>query len=255
MVSEAADVTSVGEHMAKHGIKKAVLLATYFPHRGSGISNYRLLKWLEGDDRFVMFASLDFEHYFFQGLNELEEITEEEQVKGIKIYTSYQRIDLSSVNVADVMNIANSKGLPVMFHTGQSYSSNRKFGRFAITDIVKSSDLEVLSERWPDVNIIMSHLGKPFYDDTISVLQRNPNLYTDISGLIDSRYDHREIPQVVEAVKKVLGECGTSKVMFGTDFPVQTHEDSLYFAEQALKGFSDVEKEDFYHNNAWRLLG
>jgi len=75
-----------------------------------------------------------------------------------------------------------------------------------------------------------------------------------MSGLIASRHDREEIPDGVNAVRSFLEQVGPGKMLFGTDFPVQTHEDSVYFVEEGMKGFSEKEKGDVYYNNARRLL-
>ncbi|MFA5084627.1 MAG: hypothetical protein WC475_04620, partial [Candidatus Paceibacterota bacterium] len=95
---ESGDATigAILKKMEKFEIEKSVLLATYFPHKGSGISNFRLLDWIGGRKELCLFGSLDFKNYFYQGLNELNELAERGDLKGIKIYTCYQDIDLKS---------------------------------------------------------------------------------------------------------------------------------------------------------------
>jgi len=43
-------------------------------------------------------------------------------------------------------------------------------------------------------------------------------------------------------------------LLFGTDHPVQTHEDSIEFVERGMSSFPEEEKQDVYFNNACRLL-
>lgn len=256
VLPESCTLETIAKEMEKYEIEKTVLLATYFPHRGSGISNYRLLDWCRGKSQFYFFGSLDFEHYFYQGLNELEELAERKLMQGIKIYTCYQEIDLHSKKFSKIVELAKGYSLPMMFHCGNSYSTQRKYGRSTITEKpVRASDIEFLARENQDINIIVSHLSKPFIEDVISTVKNNSNIYSDMSGLIDSKFDRDEIPSSVEMIKRFLGECGPGKLLFGTDFPVQTHEDSIYFVEESMKYFSEEEKKDVYYNSARRLLG
>lgn len=240
--------------MDKRNVRKTVLLATYFPHRGSGVSNYRLLSWMNNDERFMMFGSLDFEHYFYQGYNELNELAEQRKIKGIKVYTCYQEIDLKGDKLKKVLQTAREYKLPVMMHTGYSYSAMRTLGKPSISEMVGANELEDLAKENGDLDFIFSHMSKPYFKDMERVAKNNNNVYTDMSGLIASRHDRDEIPEGVNAVKSFLENVGPGKMLFGTDFPVQTHEDSVYFLEQGMKGFSEREKEDVYYNNARRLL-
>jgi predicted TIM-barrel fold metal-dependent hydrolase len=250
-----ATLDILSEKMKEFDVEKTVVLATYFPHRSSGISNYRLLNWVSEKPEFSMFGSLDFEHYFYQGFNELSELAEAGKIKGIKIYTTYQNIDLNGDKLKSVVKLASSNKLPVMFHCGYSFSSMSSTGKPAITDMVKASDLEHLIAEFRDTNFIISHLNKPFTRDLTNVVKRYANVYSDMSGLIHSNHeDEKEIENSVQEIKIFLAECGSSKLLFGTDFPVQTHADSVYFIERAMGCFPIEAKEDVYYNNARRLL-
>lgn len=254
VAEEDATLDRIVERMQEHEVERTVVLATYFPHKGSGITNFRMLDWIKGREEFVMFGSLDFEHYFYQGLNELEEMSERGLMSGIKIYTCYQDIDLDSSKFQRVVNIAEKHQLPMMFHSGYSYASKRKYGRATIAKVAKPTNIERVALRNPDVNFVISHMGKPFFDELIDVVGRNENIHTDMSGLIDSKYDREEIPETVEQIKRFVYECGAGKMLFGTDFPVQTHEDSVHFIEEGMKGFSEEDKARVYYRNAKSLL-
>ncbi len=244
----------IESHMRKYDVEKTVLLATYFPHKGTGISNFRLLDWTRGKNNFLMFGSLDFDHFYFQGLNELEELAERKLIQGIKIYTCYQHIDLHSDKLKTVVNLARENKLPMMFHVGYSYSCMSKCGKVAYTEPVSPKSLEFLAQENPEVNFIFSHMGKPFLGELLEVVKNNPNVYTDSSGLIDFDENPKDIEKVVGEVKQFVAECGADRLLFGTDFPVQTHAHSVYLVEKGMQDFPDSEKEKVFSGNARRLL-
>jgi len=250
-----ASIATLERKMREFDVEKTVVLASYFPHRGSGISNFRLLNWINGNRRFLMFGSLDFQNYLYQGINELTELSENRELYGIKIYTGYQKIDLKSPQFNVVMTIARKHSLPLMFHTGHSHNAMRRYGRPAITDLVTAKDLDFLLEENLDLQFIFSHMSKPHFNEMATIATEYENVYTDVSGLIDSKHDRDEIPVTVDNVREFLEYAGPDRLLFGTDFPVQTHEDSIYFVEQAMKNFDDYEKKKVYYDNAWRLLG
>ncbi len=249
-----ATLDTLEKYAKKYDIEKTIVLATYFPHKTSGITNFRLLNWIQDRKKFDMFASLDFEHYFFQGYNEIEELSQRGEIKGIKIYTCYQDIDLCGDKFSKIAQLAKDHDLPMMFHCGFSYASMRKYGKRSVAKMVNANDIAQIAEKNPDVTFIGSHMSKPFFDDMISAVKMNLNMYTDMSGLIDSKFNRDEIPDCVENIKKFLGECGPKRLLFGTDFPVQTHEDSVYFIEESMTHYSSQDREDVYYNNSARLL-
>jgi uncharacterized protein len=260
---ESAFLDEILKQAEKYDIETTVVLATYFPHTKSGISNFRLFHWVQSyeypddslmPDPFVMFASLDFEHYFFQGINEIRELAYDYRVKGIKIYTNYQKIDVKSNEMKQVVDAAKENLLPIMFHTGYSHSSMLRYGRPVIANLVLPSDLEFIAAENPEINIIISHLANPFLDDLIGVVNRNGNVYSDMSGLLNSKHEKHELPECVDVIKKFLDNCSHKKLLFGTDFPIQTHEDSIEMIEQSMKNHSEAEKEDVYYNTAREII-
>ena len=254
-VESRATLNRILEKMQEHNIEKTVVLASYFPHRSSGISNFRLLNWIQENgnkNKFYFFGSLDFEHYFYQGFNELNELAEKNKLDGIKVYTGYQKVDLDSHKFRRLLFLAKDNEIPMMFHTGYSFMARRRYNKPSIEKMVKASDLEFVAKE--GVSVMASHLGKPFFDDTTNIASRNNNFYSDVSGLVNSRYDKREKEQCVDGIRRFLEKAGPDKLLFGTDFPVQTHEDSIYFVEQAMKGFNVNDKKKVYYDNARRLL-
>lgn len=263
-----ASLTAIAAHMQAHAIVKTVLLATYFPDNGTGITNYRLLHWVQHKPEFAMFGSLDFEHFFYQGYNELEELASAGHLAGIKIYTAYQNIDFGSERFQQVAALARTHRLPLMFHGGVSYRLWRKLGAEAILALTGSlnatlsgqdqyktpQDFAGIAQAFPEVNLIVSHLCKPFFAEMAEALKQHPNLYTDMSGILDSKRDAHYRAACVEQVRRMVGECGPGKLLFGTDFPVQTHADSVYFIEEAMQGYAPEEKQQVYFANAQRIV-
>ena len=93
-VSSDASVNFIEKKMKENNIEKTLLYASYFPNKGTGISNYRLYNWIKDKPNFNMIGSLDFSYYGLQGYNELKEL--KGIIKGIKIYTGYQRVYTNS---------------------------------------------------------------------------------------------------------------------------------------------------------------
>ena len=253
-ISPDASVGHIACLMNEYDVEKTVLLATYFPHKGTGVSNFHLNNWIRHADQFFMFGSLDFEHYFYQGLNEIEELAYEKLIRGIKIYTCYQDVDIKSDKFDKVMQLALLHNLPVMFHAGVSYAAYRKYKKKTISQLYTARELAYVAEKYTDLDFIFSHLSKPNFDDMVKTAIIYPNVYSDVSGLIDSKYNRDEIPNCIEQVNKFVNECGPEKLLFGTDFPVQSHEDSIKFVEEGMEGFSDEDKQKVYYDNAANLL-
>ena len=164
-----------------------------------------------------------------------------------------------------VAHLASENSLPLMFHGGVSYTLWKQMGTKDVLALASLPDranedyktpeaFEMVAKEFPLVNIIVSHLCKPFFDEMIEVLNRNENIFTDVSGILDSKRDSDYKAACVEQVSRFMGECGPGKIMFGTDFPVQTYEDSVYFVEEAMKHYPVADKQKVYFDNANRII-
>jgi predicted TIM-barrel fold metal-dependent hydrolase len=208
------DIIDMKKNIKKYNIKKIITMATYFPKRKSGLSNYRLFKHIEKIPEVFMLASLDFEHYYYQHINELLELMTEEKVIGLKIYSGYQKIDFKSKEFKDIIEIGKNK--IIMFHTGYCHIMKYSFNPMELEEILKE---------YKDTKFILAHLSNPFSNEIIYLLNTYQNVYTDVSGLIETE---RDINNASEYLNKIIEKIkDKNKILFGTDFPVQNYEDSF----------------------------
>ena len=249
-VPSSARIEEIEKNMKLHDIEATVVLASYYPAHGKGISNFRLLHWIREKPRFLLFGSLDFQYFFPSGYKELVELAEGRYLRGIKIYSGYQKIDFCSEKVSKVLELAEAHRLPVMFHGGfiQGKETDLDFA-------FSPGHLSTLLDRFPEVSFVVSHLAWPHVDLLIELVKKHPNLQADMSGMLDSFKTPSTFSDCAAGIRKYLDACGPKRLLFGTDFPIQTHEHSVRLVEEAMTGFSDREKRSVYYENAKSILG
>lgn len=248
-IPTSATLEAIEEQMRRHKIDYTVVLATYFPKEGKGISNYRLLHWLQGKPGFKLFGSLDFQHYYAAGLRELTELAEEGHLSGIKIYAGYQKIDFASKYFQSVAKLAQQYHLPMMFHGGfiQCHEDDVQLA-------VSPKQFSQIAHHFSEVPMIISHLAWPFVRELIELVLSYDNIFTDMSGMLDSFKMPHTLPACVQGLKHFLEACGPGRLLFGTDFPIQTHADSIQLVELAMTDFSEADRELVYYGNAKNIL-
>jgi predicted TIM-barrel fold metal-dependent hydrolase len=101
-------------------------------------------------------------------------------------------------------------GLIVISHAGASWGP---------LDEEKSRPIHLrpVLERYPDVNIIVAHLGGKYRADTYQLAPHFDNLYTDCSAL--QGWLPGEPGVVMERLKEAFSHMG-DRVIFGTDWPL-----------------------------------
>jgi uncharacterized protein len=171
-------------------------------------------------------------------LFQMEERIRAGVVKGIKLYPGYDLFAINDPSLESVFRIAAKYDVPVMIHTGDTYSAHAKV-RYAHPLLVDDVAVD-----YPDVRFVACHLGNPWFQDCAEVLYKNDNVYADISGLTlgDFEYEfERYIMQRVRDMIVYMGEPGR-QLMFGTDWPLAGMPSYVRFLHQI-----DVTAEDREH--------
>jgi predicted TIM-barrel fold metal-dependent hydrolase len=130
-------------------------------------------------------------------------------IRMIKVHPPHQlfspnayRTDLPQL--AHVYRECESRGIPVMFHTGTSVFPS---ARNVFADPMPVDDVAV---DFPRLTIILAHAGRPLYGETAFFLaRRHPNVHLDLSG-IPPKALGRYVPRLAEVADKVL---------WGSDWP------------------------------------
>jgi uncharacterized protein len=146
----------------------------------------------------------------------LEERIRDGLVKGVKLYPGYDHYPINDPSLETVFRIAAKHDVPVMIHTGDTYSKTAKV-RMAHPLLVDDIAVD-----YPDVRFVMCHLGNPWFQDAAEVLYKNDNVFADISGLTlgDFSYDfERYVAMRLKDMITYMGDPG-KQLMYGTDWPL-----------------------------------
>ena len=200
-------------------------------------------------DRLIGFMAL--QPYDANCLDELERCRTDLGLRGIKLGANYQNFDPLEARALAIYERAQRLGLPILFHQGTSPV------REAPIRLSYPLLMDEIAIRYPDLKIIMAHVGHPWQVDTCVVIRKHPNVYADISANFYRPYSFWE--QMVKATEwNVL-----DKLLFGTDFPVTTVEETITHMRninQIVEGtrlprVSEEKIEAIIHRDALSLLG
>ncbi|GIV79686.1 amidohydrolase family protein [Litorilinea aerophila] len=184
-------------------------------------------------------------------LDELERCRTELGLRGIKLGANYQNFDPLEPRALAIYERAQRYGLPILFHQGTSPVRNAPI-RFAHPLL-----MDEIAARYPDLKIIMAHMGHPWQVDTCVVIRKHPNVYADISATFYRPFSFWE--QLIKATEwNVL-----DKLLLGSDFPVATVQetiDGLRRVNQVVEGtrlprVPEEAIEAIIHRDALALLG
>jgi predicted TIM-barrel fold metal-dependent hydrolase len=144
-------------------------------------------------------------------------------VKAFKVRLGYVKASAESPVFNTLYDYAESKGLPVLFHTGDT--------AFSTGDLARSHPLTLdgLANKREELKIILCHFGNPWFEDVAELIYKHPNVYADISGLITGgAYAEKYAGWLARKISEAIYfAAGADKVIFGTDYPVTKHSETL----------------------------
>lgn len=204
------------EAMDSAGVMHAVVLTSYkvTPHRPSV---EQIIEFFSDNPRITLVEGLRWRNDATKtDLFSLEERIRDHLVKGIKLYPGYDGYAINDPSLEAVFRIAAKYDVPVMIHTGDTYAKTAKV-RQAHPLLVDDVAVD-----YPDVKLVICHLGNPWFQDTAEVLYKNDNVYADISGLTLGDFEYEFERYMLTRVKDMISYMGDpgKQIMFGTDWPL-----------------------------------
>jgi len=170
-------------------------------------------------------------------------------VKAFKVRLGYVKASATSPVFDRLYDYAESERLPVLFHTGDT--------AFSTGDLARSHPLNLdgLANKREELTIILCHFGNPWFEDVAELIYKHPNVYADISGLITGgAYAEKYAGWLAKKISEaVYFAASADKVIFGTDYPVTKHSETLALVRKLE--VDERDKEKILWRNANRVFG
>lgn len=136
-------------------------------------------------------------------------------LRGLKTAPAYLRMSPADRAWYDVYDVALEHRMPVLVHTGYT-PSKRADPRY-----LSPALLRPVARDFPELPIILAHLGTPWTTVSIDMLADHPNLYADLSI-----FGWYQPPATVAAALEYARRRGVlDRLLWGTDYPFCTMTD------------------------------
>jgi predicted TIM-barrel fold metal-dependent hydrolase len=200
-------------------------------------------------DRLIGFLSLDPTQQGWE--DELRFGHQELKLRGIKLMPMYAGFRPDDPRLDALWGYAQRHHLPVLLHTGTTFIAQ------APLELTLPRHLDPVATRFPDVPIIMAHLGHPYEGECVVTARKHPNVYADISAL------HYRPWQFYNSLMLVQEYGIWDKIVFGTDYPFTNVDATLsglrglneMVAGTALPRLNEEAIERMIYRDSLRLLG
>jgi len=183
-------------------------------------------------------------------LKRIENGLKSRQYRCIKIYLGYGHRYAYDRQYEPIYALAEKYDVPVVFHTGDTYSKTAKL-KFA-----DPLTIDEVAVDHPKINFVIAHCGNPWIESAAEVAYKNPNVYLECSAMLTGDMD--QLPQekvetyVVRPIAWVFGYIeDPKKLMFGSDWPLVSMKP---YVEAYKRAIPREHWKAVFHDNAMRVF-
>ncbi|MCM3172061.1 amidohydrolase family protein [Paenibacillus sp. MER 99-2] len=183
-------------------------------------------------------------------LDAIEQSLRSEHVVGIKLYAGYYHFNVGDEIYDLIYKLASTYQMPIVIHGGLTYSDR------GLLKYSHPLSMEETFLKHRDLTFMLCHLGDPWVMDTAALLEKNPNLYTDLSGWIVG--DAAKVERLLQEQtytdhfrRAIVFAEKYDRLVFGTDWPLVQLEPYIQFVKHLIP---EAHWEDVFYNNALRVF-
>lgn len=231
------------EKMDRLGIETVLIPALKYGnvrHRGLEVDvPYEVVHELcrEYPDRFKGLAGIN-PHDGMDGVHRMERAIEEYGFVGINIDVYGFDIPLNHRKFYPFYTKCAELDVPVVMQVGHSaIRTPNKHGKPLLLDDIAID--------FPNLDLVGAHTGWPWTKVLISLAWVHPNVHIGTTGYAPRYWD--------DSLVHFMQAHGTEKVLWGTNYPVVEHEQSLDQLEEF--DLSEEVREKILHDNSARVFG
>jgi predicted TIM-barrel fold metal-dependent hydrolase len=246
VVSVEACLAKLQESMERNQVDYALILTSYkvTEHRPS---TRKVVEAIRDIKNLSVVAGISYNNYKEYDLREISDFLKDGLVKGLKLYPGYEPFYPHDKRLQVVYDLALEYDVPVMFHSGDTYTPR---GRIRYSHPIHIDDVAV---DFPDLKIVICHVGNPWIKDCMEVVYKNSNVYTDFSGLVLGDFTDRFEKYMKGQLEEMMLYAGEPRYMlYGTDWPISTMRSYIAFMKQL--DLPQEQKELIMWKNAAKLF-
>ncbi|GAB3928322.1 hypothetical protein GCM10029976_025850 [Kribbella albertanoniae] len=180
------------------------LAATGIPHPPERCNDATIEFVRDNPSKRIGFMSVNPTAYAFDEADRCRE----QGLVGVKLGPNYQNFDPLGEPALAFYDYCQTNGLPILFHSGASpiREAPLRYTYPLVTDEI--------ALRYPELRIVMAHMGHPWSRETVVTIRKHPHVYADVSSIYLRPWVLYQ--SLINAVE--WGAAG--KLLLGSDFPI-----------------------------------
>jgi uncharacterized protein len=164
--------------------------------------------------------------------------------RGLKLHPAAQRFYPNDPRLTSVYERATELGWPVIFHSGAFPLGEASTTQAAL------EHFPPLLKAFPDLTVILGHMGFGDFDTCAAIARDYPNTMFDCCFVINGTDPTPDVTD--DEASAAFRKVGVDRVMFGSDYPWL--DPALDAARIARLPLPDADKRAVLHENAARVF-
>ncbi|MCC6443473.1 MAG: amidohydrolase [Armatimonadetes bacterium] len=163
-------------------------------------------------EKIVPFMSVDPTEGDF--LDDFDHAYHDLNLRGLKLAPMYAGFDPNDRRLDALYARCQKLGVPILYHMGTT------FVRMAPLKYSRPFLIDEVARRFPELRIVIAHLGHPWEGETLVVIRKHPHVWADIAAIYYRPWQFYNSMILAQ-------EYGvTGKILFGSDYPFSTPAES-----------------------------
>ena len=238
--------------MKKSKVDHAFVLASFQKNSRTHPSTSAVLKFVKGLKNIHVVGSLDAMDIKKSELDELEELLREKKIVAIKLYPGYQYFYPNDDKCTPIYELCQKYDVPVMFHSGATLNGVVGQARVKYSHPLHIDDV---AASFPDLKIVIAHLGNPWLVDCAEVVYKNKNVYADLSGFfLESQNDKAYTELMYKRINEFIAYASGDKLLYGTDWPLTPMTPYIKFVKSLNLKLIPGALDGAFYRNAIKLF-
>ncbi len=179
-------------------------------------------------------------------VSEIERMAKEHGAKGLKLHPVANKFYPQDRHLWPAYEQAEKLNLPILFHAGTADIAGYK--EF---DYSRPTNFQQIAKEFPKLRIILAHLGKGFFTESLDVAQKFNNIFWDTSAVITGLESDRKFFSDQDLVKFIRA-IGVRQVLFVSDWPWFDPQPAIEKIQKLP--LTDQEKQMILGENARRVF-
>jgi predicted TIM-barrel fold metal-dependent hydrolase len=206
---------------------KFVVITCKWPRCGTDVPNDFVADYVRRHaDRAVGFACVDPNDA--DAADQLERAVTRLGLRGLKLSPPYQGFDPWCKEAWRLYELADHLRIPILWHQASAYPSE------AMLEYANPVLLDKVARAFPDLRMILAHFGLPWGAETVQLMRKHPQVFTDVSARMYRPWE------MFNGLMHAIDYGVTGRILFGSDFPVQTTTEALETFRGLRRRFSGV---------------